>query len=500
MDAEAGGAQKTGSKGKSSSIMQLDRRDQFGTTPRRHRSLLLHVALLSFALCGSVNGFAFPEDAEGRSDCTCPTGLSVECYQVMARNSMDITTCFCSDSSPDAVPVPCLGADEKTLPQNASLGEDPAADCACNRIREPQCDITGQEVASNDCIRECLGYTKPEVNQWYCGEIPNQFFDDYFAEWDEADIPVNARQVGCRASCNMNDGAKETVCDVHGTELASSACLAECRGYAPEDFSAEYCADGYRDSVLCKCPLPSADEFVCTDKGMFVADSPCIAECIGYSLEEVTSENCDLPRDNCVCALLWAPLCDKKGTPMAGNKCEHSCVYGDEAGQTFSEDLCQQSLRDNAACKCEGPEEPMCDQHGTVVAPNRCVAECAGYTAAAPCLTGFTAPAETDPEPGAEGGDATGDKGVNQNIGIRQPVAGGEEDNGAGVEQQETEGSDQQPDEGDIFQPDTGGAPLDKPESGPRVVSEPDSHARQNQALLAQGLVAALCLLCMLAV
>ena len=94
----------------------------------------------------------------------------------------------------------------------------------------------------------------------------NDFFDDYFLDWDEEDIPSDAKQVGCRASCNLGDAPGEKVCDVHGTVLASSSCLAECNGYKAEDFSAEFCAEGYRDSVLCNCPMPAEDEYVCSNK------------------------------------------------------------------------------------------------------------------------------------------------------------------------------------------------------------------------------------------
>ena len=169
---------------------------------------------------------------------------------------------------------------------------------------------------------------------------------------------------------------------------------------------------------------------------------------------------------------------------MAGNACELDCLYGDTGGEQFSEDLCQQTLHDNAACGCEGtPEDPMCDAFGTVVAPNGCVAECAGYTTAVSCsssIIAFTAPREEggDQEGGREeGGDEGGDEeGGQDEVGNDQKQEeGGNGDGGKEEEGGNEEGGKEEGGDGNSEDP-----PVDAPPApGP---GEPeDSHAhRQN--------------------
>ena len=92
-----------------------------------------------------------------------------ECFETVSRSSdTAITNCFCRSES-EPVPVPCIGASVDTLPVNGL--DDSSAECACNKMSEPQCDSSGVQLASNSCIRDCLGYPKGQVNMWYCGEI-----------------------------------------------------------------------------------------------------------------------------------------------------------------------------------------------------------------------------------------------------------------------------------------------------------------------------------------
>lgn len=69
----------------------------------------------------------------------------------------------------------------------------------------------------------------------------------------------------CELACEADP--LEAVCDKQGTEISSKGCLAKCHGYAENEFSAQYCADGYRDAKLCKCDVPTAkDKPVCNSK------------------------------------------------------------------------------------------------------------------------------------------------------------------------------------------------------------------------------------------
>lgn len=206
-------------------------------------------------------------------------------------------------------------------------------------------------------------------------------------------------------------------CDSHGTTVGSNKCNALCAGY--DESEIEPCAAKVKDSVAAAvCPCTKELRRVCDMYGTELGPNPCNAECKGYDASEFSMEYCTTPAvEPCTtpCTLELEPVCDDKGTELGPNACAAVCKGYDSA--SFSTEYCTPrhqmtqlvtSITNQEPCMCTKvrasgpgtdrvlagkswnlsvsacPQEysPVCDAKGTVVGPNLCSAQCAGYDGA----------------------------------------------------------------------------------------------------------------------
>mmetsp|Transcript_35368 Transcript_35368/g.90498 ORF Transcript_35368/g.90498 Transcript_35368/m.90498 type:complete len:492 (+) Transcript_35368:147-1622(+) len=438
-----------------------------GSSSRRLLAAVLLSVLSTLLAVQPASG----QDA-GATSCRCPAGFTAECAPASNVNlsvaRVQSVGCRClPPANGQQQAQPCLddsadgaAGEEDAAPDTAAAEED----CTCTREFIPQCDASGDKKANNECIRDCLGFSQEDVNFLNCGMVTPE---EYLAEFeDELEAPVldpvtdEEAQPGeetrgtdgdepagvpgavgrCEDGCDLS---VEWVCDSRGSRLAPSGCAAQCLGYRPEEFSAANCAPGYRDNVLCGCTPQESDVPVCNAQARKMAPSSCVAECLGYAAPDFTAENCDASPPLSICGFNYVPYCDEKGTAWASNLCEAQDLYSEETVAALREEACAPMVRENAACGCAGEVyAPVCDSRWSEIAPNACVAACAGYEEWTRCddqLLPFAAPGEEGArndsrgnsgdgnDSGDSNGDTNGDSNGNgnRNISPLPPPPGG---------------------------------------------------------------------------
>ena len=303
-----------------------------------------------------------PEEPQGPvtpdTECICTMELLPMCLPNGTEVGANPCVAECNGYEGQVVPCAVIQTTKPSVPVDVK----PKPPCKCTREYNPQCDVsTGVEVAPNPCNARCSGYTEDQVQT--CNQPEKPFVD---------------RSVSGLCPCTRD---LRPVCDSLGTELGPNACTAECKGYAPADFSQENCA--------------------------------------------VVPPPCDTP-----CTRNYDPVCDSFGTEVGANACTAECSGYDPAD--FFEEFCTEryvrstvviNAAANGPCMCTMEFAPVCGISSTWTMPNACAARCAGYDDAefAPCQI------ITLPEPGSTG-DApagTGEDATRQTICIQPQVASG---------------------------------------------------------------------------
>lgn len=382
-------------------------------TEAMHRLAALVLLVVVLAAQPSVG------QGQDASRCPCPEGFVAECsgpVNVTLARTMSGCWCVATSNGQQTADTPCLeasgsgnaaeGNGSNGAEENGSNG---AEDDSCNCTREfiPQCNAAGEEIASNECIRNCMGFTRQEVNFLNCGLVsPEEYFAEFYDGEDEVDedtrsvvdlplVPENdtrgadnngIEQATCEDTCERTT---EWVCDKHGSRLAASACAAECKGYAPDTFSSEYCSSAYRDNALCGCTPKTDDQPICNSMAQEMAPNSCVAQCLGYTSPNFTAANCNATVPFSICGFIYSPLCDAKGSIWADNLCVANTLYPEEVVEELQEPFCAPEVRENAACGCTDEPQPVCDSLWTEIASSPCLADCLGYKEWQPCVNQF---------------------------------------------------------------------------------------------------------------
>eukprot|EP00191_Tetraselmis_sp_GSL018_P011937 CAMPEP_0177605268 /NCGR_PEP_ID=MMETSP0419_2-20121207/16604_1 /TAXON_ID=582737 /ORGANISM="Tetraselmis sp., Strain GSL018" /LENGTH=642 /DNA_ID=CAMNT_0019099393 /DNA_START=125 /DNA_END=2053 /DNA_ORIENTATION=+ len=304
----------------------------------------------------------FQNHTKPEQDCVCTTEYSPVCTADGVVVGTNACNAECRGFSPDQF-EPCV------------LGPKPPADtpdCGpCTLEDFPQCLPNGTEVGANPCDAACNGFDSGTVP---CTLLP---------ENASASLPVF---VAPRPICRCTK-EYEPYCDALGTKVGSNKCNALCNGYSEEEIAP--CVGAALRAVERLCRCPKIFKPVCDSLGTELGDNECIAECKGYSPSSFSEANCGTPSasEGCEasCGEEGLPVCDMSGTRLGPNTCAAECKgYAGFSSEFCTERHAATSVLPGIAsrqegCLCPMVYSPMCDEKGTVVAANPCVANCTGY-------------------------------------------------------------------------------------------------------------------------
>jgi len=277
---------------------------------------------------------------------------------------------------PNACLAECLGLTVVDC-DTVDIDFPPLCDCEYDPSEEPICvqdPTTGdQYYYLSLCFAECEGYTAADIVE--C--------DSYH--------DIDSTFVACILECETSGTTDSIVCvsDSLGYEFPVSLCVAECL-----ELDIVECSDNPWGNG-CDCPYDPSDEPVCVADSAFNSSlyfgSLCLAECAGYTAEDVVDCNVGIDSvllacfaecgttgtyDSIVCVV------DSSGIEFPLSLCVAECLSFEIIDCDFSDN----PWGSDCDCDVDPTQEWICVLTDTVTGlicafPNLCFAECEGYTA-----------------------------------------------------------------------------------------------------------------------